>query len=216
MTPRKLSKMGGARLAIALMLPVAPCGLPDELAAQNSTRPTGFIQTRYASHTALGLYTGVGIGGFVVMTGMLQNPRSDYHAAIAGVGLPMRAANASAFVAAAAKYESHGWFAQLYVMPEIRHGDVLVAANVIANAPLEREGSWSLSVDRAVGLLQAHERLAIGLAYTAVVAQDVRTVQAGGPAVRVQLTPAMRVEVLAFLPSASAERDVRAVARVSF
>jgi hypothetical protein len=169
------------RVLGGLSIAIAPLGSLSGQAAPRSPGPA-FLFARYASQSPLALYGGYRLGRTLLVVGMLQDHRSSYREALAGVGISITYANGDGvtFLAAAAD-ASDGWHAQLYALPTLTVSRLSVSGTVELYAPLERRASWQLYITPGTALVSVSSKVAVGASYLLSAQQGAKTGHALGP-----------------------------------
>jgi hypothetical protein len=153
--------------------------------AQQSPRPEGFIDFRYASRTSLTLFAGYQSGGTVLLAGMVQNPRTDYREVVAGLGRPIGSGAKTATIVLAGAYASDGWYGQLYLVPALRFRRLVISGVLLAYEPLERQGTRQLHVNPINALVVIRPDIHFGISYTLAAPEGGVARHAAGPSVRI-------------------------------
>lgn len=172
-----------------MLLPIALVFSPPVM-AQGLAPSAGpsFMIARFASRGALTFYGGYRVGPAFGFVGMVQNPRTQYREALAGVGRNVMAENGNGVtVGLAGAYASDGWYAQLYLLPALRTGPFDFNATIEFYEPLERDGARQIYTTPANGYLVLSNRLAVGATYLLSAQHGQAAGHAAGPSVRLTI-----------------------------
>jgi len=151
------------RLALAVVLAAAPA---PALVAQDGAAGPSFIIVRYASESALGMYSGYAAGPVLLVAGLLHNPRSEYQEVMGGAGHAFTMAGGhNVTLVGAAAYTDTGWYSQFYVVPSLRFGRLRIDATVQGAQPLTSRGTRAVYVSPGNVLYGVAGGFAVGAAY---------------------------------------------------
>src|SRR5712672_1757235 len=174
-TARYILAVAGA--AIALDVP--------RLDAQAPAQPDPtFIIFRYASRSALSMYSGYRAGPVIALFGMLQNPRTPYREILAGIGTQIGPRGRGVTVAPAVAWSNSGWYAELYLVPVVRTQAVSASGIVFMRAPLESTGRRALFFSPASLLFTLGGGFSGGASYYGTVVDGIAATHAVGPALQ--------------------------------
>ena len=160
------------RLAILTgMLTLAPPAAPQGLE---------FAVARFSTRSAHTLYAGYGAGPVVVFVGVLQNPRTAYREALAGL-----AARPLGFlVGLAGATTSDGDYAQLYLLPGATLGPARVDMTLTFQQRLT-DDTRELYIAPATVFVPVTPRVAVGATWTLGATLGGASSQALGPSVAI-------------------------------
>jgi len=150
---------------LALMVVLAAAPVPA-LVAQDAGAGPSFIIVRYASESALGMYSGYTAGPVLLVAGLLHNPRSEYQEVMGGAGHAFTlSAGKSVTLVGAAAYTDTGWYSQFYVVPSLHFGRLRIDATVQGAQPLTNRGTRAVYVSPGNVLYDVTRGFALGAAY---------------------------------------------------
>jgi hypothetical protein len=173
----------GRRILLATCAAIA-MGFP-RLDAQAPAQPDPmFMIFRYASRSALSMYSGYRAGPVIGLFGMLQNPRTPYREIMAGIGTTIGPRGRGVTVAPAVAWSNTGWYAELYLVPVVRSQAVSVSGIVFAREPLKTGGTRALFISPAALLCYLGGGFSAGATYYGTVVQGVAATHAMGPALQ--------------------------------
>ncbi|MBP9199895.1 MAG: hypothetical protein KBF47_07815 [Gemmatimonadales bacterium] len=175
--------IGGRRLAGVLALGLVASGL----AAQGPAARTGpsFVVARYSTAAATTLYAGYQVRRLVGFVGLVQHPSSGYREALAGVGVTVRGAGWSLLAGVAGASASDAWYAQGYLVPEVRVGRLELAATFEVYQPLEAAGAYQAGFTPLTALLRLAPGVDAGAAYLLSATRGAPDGHGIGPSLRV-------------------------------
>lgn len=170
------------RPTMGLLLALCPIGLAAQ--ASGEAGPS-FLIFRYASVSALAMYSGYTAGPVLLVVGMLQNPRSEYREVMAGVGKPFVGPNGDgSTIVPAVAWSNTGWYAQLYVVSSLSVGSLNLSGTVQLGEPLSARGTRAVYVSPATLLLDVGAGVAVGAAYNGSAESGGGPTHGAGPAVQ--------------------------------
>ncbi len=176
--------MRANRLVIATAMAVATTA--GTAAAQQAAGPS-FMIFRYASVSSLAMYSGYHAGSFLIVTGLLHNPRTAYQEAMGGIGRPFAAGPGSVTVATAVAYTNSGWYTQAYVIPSFKVGPLRLDATAELAQPLSSRGTRGFFVSPANAMIDVSPRVRLGAAYYDDIEAGSFAAHTAGPAVQVMV-----------------------------
>jgi hypothetical protein len=170
---------------MALALALCPTGLSAQ--GPGDAGPS-FLIFRYASRSALSMYSGYATGPVLLVAGMLVNPRTEYREIMAGVGKPFVGLHGNGItLVPAVAWSSTGWYAQLYVLPSLSVGALSLSATVQLGEPLSTGGTRAAFVSPATLLFDLGGVIAVGAAYYGSAEWGGNLTHGAGPAVRLAI-----------------------------
>jgi hypothetical protein len=191
-------------------------GLPCQSYAQESTGSGPRFQIfRYASRSALGIYTGYSVGPVLMVGGMLVNPRTEYREAMAAVGVPLGVPGGDVTIAVAGAHANTGWYAQLYLSPSLRFGAIAASATFQLAQPLEATGSRGLYASPVNVLLPLNRSWAAGIGYYGSIEAGSDPYHGVGPALQ-RAIPSGSVTLEWVFGVTGGDDEVRATVRTAF
>jgi hypothetical protein len=161
-----------------------------QFAAAQSAAGAGpsFINARFASQASSTIYAGYTVGRVFGFIGLVQNPRSEYREALAGVGVSVALPSGNGLaVGSAAAYASDGWYTQLYLLPALHAGRVRLEGTIEFYLPLERSGSVQASASPLYTYVVASPRWSFGATYLLGLQRGLPATQAAGPSARLTI-----------------------------
>jgi hypothetical protein len=148
---------------------------------------SSFMFARYATVSSSSLYAAYSLGAVAVVFGMVNNPRSGYHELIGGLVTRISSGKQGINVAVAAADASDGRYLQTYLVPSLTLARLSLSSTIEWYEPLGQSGVRQLDVNPISALIALDRRIGIGGAYTASLAEDSRSRQRIGPALRVAI-----------------------------
>lgn len=175
--------MKANRVAMAAAMAMAAAAARPAAGQQAPAGPS-FMMFRYASVSSLAMYSGYHAGRFMVVMGLLHNPRTSYEEAMGGIGRPFAAGSGSIMVATAMAYTNSGWYAQAYVVPSFKAGRVRLDATAELAQPLSSRGARGFFVSPGNAMVDVTSRLRLGAAYYDDIEAGSPAAHTAGPAVQ--------------------------------
>jgi hypothetical protein len=185
------------------------------LNAQEPDRAQGFLSLRLASETSHTLFGGIDVGSFTLVTGMVQNPRTEYREVVGGVGRAMGGGRTMATLALAGAHASDGWYAQLYLLPAISWGDLSVSGVAVFYEPMESRGARQFYLNPLTLSFPVGRHVLVGIANMLAIQEGAETINTLGPMLQVMIGPTRTLSVTA-LDGARARGELRLDAGVRF
>lgn len=206
--------LAGSVLCLALAL-AAPPPLVAQADSGGGPGPA-FLVARYASRHAHAMYSGYRVGRTLLVVGMLHNPRTSYREVMAGVGRPVPVSGGDVTVAIAGASTNSGWYAQLYVMPTVRFGVLMVHVTSQLAEPLESRGTRGAYVSPGNTFVRLGGGFLAGAGYYASMEDGSRPYHGLGPALQ-RAVPHGSVTVEWIAPLTPGDKDeLRLTLRSSF
>lgn len=163
-------------VALALLAPAAPA----------AGQGLDFVISRFATHSAHAVYAGYDAGPALVFVGVLQNPRSAYRQAMAGVGRAVHLGRVHLLTGMAAATTSDGDFAQVYLLPNVTVGPVELDVTIGGQQQLGGSARH-LFVAPADVLVALRPGLALGGTWVMDASNGARTSHGAGPTAAVRI-----------------------------
>ncbi len=177
-------------LACAALFALAHHGAPlaaQDVAARSEAGP-GYLEFRFATESSIALYAGYSAGPFLIVAGMLQNPRTDYEEILGGIVMTAFANDrAELLVAPAVAWSNTGWYAQGYLLPAVWFGPIELSGTLQFGLPLEDEGYRNAYVSPLNVWLDALPFVDVGVAWYAAFEEGFGSFHAVGPALRLPI-----------------------------
>lgn len=155
--------------------------------AQQGSRSDGFVDFRYASRSSLALFGGYQSGSTLLIVGMVQNPRTEYREIVAGAARTLGGGPASVTVALAGADASDGVYGQLYLLPSVAAGPVVVSGLVQVYTPLDSDGAAQFYINPVRALVPVGGRVSIGPSYALATQTGTDPRHSAGPAIQLNM-----------------------------
>lgn len=146
-----------------------------------------FMVIRYSSAASLTFYGGYRLGPAVGFVGFVQNPRSTYREALAGLGATVSSGRQSALIGLAAAHASDGWYGQLYLLPDLRLGRFELSGTLEVYQPAESRGAHQFYTTPLNLFYLPGSGVAVGLTYLVSAQTGIPDGHTLGPSVRVAI-----------------------------